>query len=102
MATQYEAARLLTDVAATTIDEDGDRAAVLPAAHAKKFATEMAEPATAACIQAMGANGLHEEHLLGHHLAAARIANYVDGSTQIQTDRIAKSLVREYADLPAE
>ena len=50
---------------ASTIDEDGDRAAVLPAAHAKKFATEMAEPAIAACVQAMGANGLHEEHLLG-------------------------------------
>ena len=92
VANRLEAARLLTDHAATIIDTDGDRAALLPAAHAKKFATEIAEPCIAACIQAMGAAGLREEHGLGSHMTAARIANYVDGSPQIQTDRIAKSL----------
>ena len=88
--------RAFTDHAATIIDTDGDRAALLPAAHAKKFATEIAEPCIAACIQAMGAAGLREEHGLGSHMTAARIANYVDGSTQIQTDRIAKSLLSVY------
>ncbi|MDG2112899.1 MAG: acyl-CoA dehydrogenase family protein, partial [Actinomycetota bacterium] len=97
VANQLEAARLLTDRAAETIDEQGDRAALLHAAHAKKFATEIAEPCIIACIQAMGAEGLREKHGLGQHLASARIANYVDGSTQIQTDRIAKSLTTEYS-----
>lgn len=96
VANKLEAARLLTDRAADIIDEQGDRAALLAAAHAKKFATEIVEPCIVACIQAMGAEGLREEHGLGHHLAAARIANYVDGSTQIQTDRIAKSLLSQY------
>ena len=44
----------------------------------------------------MGANGLKEEFLLGHRLTAARVANYVDGSTEIMTDRIAKSLRSTY------
>ena len=96
VANKLEAARLLTDRAAQLIDEEGDRAALLPAAHAKKFATEIAEPCIAACVQAMGANGLREEYGIGQHLASARIANYVDGSTQIQTDRIARSLVTEF------
>ena len=96
VANQLEAARALTTKAIMVI-ENGDReAAILPAAHAKKFATEFVEPALTACTQAMGANGLKEEFLLGHRLTAARVANYVDGSTEIMTDRIANSLRSTY------
>lgn len=98
---RLEAARLLTARAVDAVTESlrsGDATgAILPAAHAKKFATETAEADIATCIQAMGAEGLHSDHPGGHHLAGARIANYVDGSTEIQTDRIARSLATTYA-----
>lgn len=96
VANQLEAAQLLTERAVTAFEADDMSEVVLAAAHAKKFATEMAEPAIAACIQAMGAEGLRDTHPLGRHLADARIANFVDGSTEIQTERIARSLATSY------
>ncbi|MDE0225028.1 MAG: acyl-CoA dehydrogenase family protein [Gammaproteobacteria bacterium] len=66
-------------------------------AHLKKLATETAEADIATCIQAMGAEGLRSDHPGGHHLVGARIANYMDGSTEIQADRIARSLHKLYA-----
>ena len=98
---RLEAAQLLTERAVDAVTESlrtGDASgAILPAAHAKKFATETAEADIAACIQAMGAEGLRSSYPWGHHLVGARIANYVDGSTEIQTDRIARSLAATYA-----
>ena len=98
---RLEAAQLLTERAVSAVTASlrtGDASgAILPAAHAKKFATETAEADIATCIQAMGAEGLRSDHPGGHHLAGARIANYVDGSTEIQTDRIARSLAATYA-----
>lgn len=98
---RLEASQLLTARAVGAVTESlrtGDASgAILPAAHAKKFATETAEADIATCIQAMGAEGLRSDYPGGHHLAGARIANYVDGSTEIQTDRIARSLPAIYA-----
>jgi alkylation response protein AidB-like acyl-CoA dehydrogenase len=88
--TDLEAARLLTYRAARLIDQRGD--AVLPAAHAKKFATEMALKRIADCIQAMGANGLRAEYPLSRHLACAKIACYTDGSIEMMNERIGQSL----------
>jgi alkylation response protein AidB-like acyl-CoA dehydrogenase len=89
-ATDLEAARLLTYRAARLIDEGAD--AVLPAAHAKKFATEMALRRIADCIQAMGANGLRAEYPLARHLACAKIAAYTDGSIEMMNERIGAAL----------
>jgi alkylation response protein AidB-like acyl-CoA dehydrogenase len=89
-ATDLEAARLLTYRAARLIDEKVD--AVLPAAHAKKFATEMAVRRIADCIQAMGANGLRAEYPLARHLAGAKIAAYTDGSIEMMNERIGAGL----------
>src|SRR5215467_8076905 len=89
-ATDLEAARLLTYRAARLIDERAD--AVLPAAHAKKFATEMALRRIADCIQAMGANGLRAEYPLARHLASAKIAAYTDGSIEMMNERIGVAL----------
>src|SRR5713101_4136510 len=89
-ATDLEAARLLTYRAARLIDEGGD--AVLPAAYAKKFATEMALRRIADCIQAMGANGLRAEYPLARHLACAKIAAYTDGSIEMMNERIGAAL----------
>jgi alkylation response protein AidB-like acyl-CoA dehydrogenase len=89
-ATDLEAARLLTYRAARLIDEGGD--AVLAAAHAKKFATDMALQRIADCIQAMGANGLRAEYPLARHLAGAKIAAYTDGSIEMMNERIGVAL----------
>ena len=91
VATDLEAARLLTYKAARLVqDESPD--AVLAAAHAKKYAARVAETHLPRCIQAMGANGLLEHHGLGQHLACAKIAHYVDGTTEMQNERIAALL----------
>lgn len=90
-----EASRLLTYQAACLIDEGKD--AMLPAAHAKKFAGDFGVQAIADCIQAMGARGMRDDVPLGRHLASAKLACYTDGSTEIMNDRIAKSLAEVYA-----
>ncbi len=96
VANKLEASTLMTDHAIGMIESGDTSDIILAAAHAKKFATEFAEPAIAACIQAMGAEGLRDHHPLGRHLAEARIANFVDGSTEIQTERIGRSLLSAY------
>ena len=90
VANDLEALRALTAHAGQLIDSDGD--AVMAAAHAKKFAGRVTLPRIADCIQAMGANGLREEHGLGRHLACAKIAAYTDGSTEIMNERIGAGL----------
>ena len=56
----------------------------------------MATACVAACMQAMGAAGLRRVHPLGRHLAAARIAAYVDGTTEMQNERIGAVLASRY------
>jgi alkylation response protein AidB-like acyl-CoA dehydrogenase len=92
IATELQAARLLTEQASLLIDQ-GSSEAMLAAAHAKKYAARLAEKSIPQCIQILGANGLREEYGLGRHLACAKVAHYVDGSTEIQNDRIAASLL---------
>lgn len=95
VATELEAMRALTHWAGTLIEEERD--AVTRAAQAKKFATERAVTLIEACIQAMGANGLREEHGLGRHLISAKIAGYTDGSIEMMNERIGAALQKEYA-----
>jgi alkylation response protein AidB-like acyl-CoA dehydrogenase len=94
-ATDLEAARLLTYRSARLIDEGGD--AVMAAAYAKKFATDMALRRIADCMQAMGANGLRAEYPLARHLAGAKIAAYTDGSIEMMNERIGAGLAQVFA-----
>jgi len=94
VATELEAARLMTWRAAALIEHSED--AVLAAALAKKFAVEMAGRRLPQCMQAMGAEGLREEYPIGRHIASSRIAAYVDGSTEIQNERIGALLEKTY------
>lgn len=93
-AAELEAARLLTYRAAGVIARGEN--AVLAAALAKKVAVEMAGRRLPQCMQAMGAEGLREEHPIGRHIACARIAAYVDGTTEIQNERIGALLEKTY------
>jgi alkylation response protein AidB-like acyl-CoA dehydrogenase len=90
VATTLEALRLLTYRAAGLIDRGLD--AQMAAALAKKFAGEHTLAAIAACIQAMGAEGLLDEHGLGRHLAAAKVMGFTDGTTEIMNERIGRML----------
>jgi len=96
-ATDLEAARLLTYRAARLIDEGGD--AVLPAAYAKKFATDRTLTRIADCIQAMGANGLRADYPLARHLAGAKIAAYTDGSIEMMNERIGAGLGQAFGQV---
>jgi len=94
VANQLEASRLLTYRAAKMIDAGED--AMLPAAHAKKFAGDYGVPAIAACIQAMGAAGMRSDVPLSRHLNCAKLACYMDGSTEMMNERLGKGLVDVY------
>lgn len=95
VATELEAAKLLTYRSARLIADGQD--ATLEAAQAKLFSTNMALRGIAACMQAMGAIGLSDEEPFGRHLASARIAAYVEGTTEMQRDRIGALLPKRYA-----
>jgi alkylation response protein AidB-like acyl-CoA dehydrogenase len=96
VAAALEASRLLVERAAGLVEAGAE--AQIEAAFAKKHAAEMATPAIAACMQALGAGGLRRAHPLGRHLAAARIAAYVDGTTEMMNERIGASLRARYGD----
>lgn len=95
VSTSLRACTLLAYDAARLIERDG--AASEAAAHAKKFATQAAFAGLNACMQAMGADGLKQEFPLARHLAAAKMAHYLDGTTEIQNVVIARALQKAYA-----
>jgi alkylation response protein AidB-like acyl-CoA dehydrogenase len=92
-ATNLEASRLLTYQATQTLDRQED--ANVKAAHAKKFATRAALTVISDCMQAMGAEGFRNEYPLGRHLAGAKMAQYLDGTTEIQNVVISRALFKD-------
>ena len=93
--TDLEAARLLTAHAAALLDGGGGGGNhTLAAAHAKKFATRAALARIGDCMQAMGAPGLRTDHPLARHLACAKMAQYLDGTTEIQIVVIGRAIAR--------
>lgn len=99
VATELEALRLLAYRGARLIDSGGD--AQEAAAMAKKFGGDRALAGVAACIQAMGANGLRADFPLARHLAAAKLLAYTDGTTEMMTERIGHLLRKRLAARPA-
>ena len=47
-------------------------------------------------MQAMGANGLRADFPLARHLAAAKMSQYLDGTTEIQNVVIGRAITRPY------
>lgn len=93
-ASELAACRLMVDSAAELIDRDAD--AQLQAAQAKLLATRMAERQLPALAQAMGAEGLREEQPFSRHLLGARVAGFVDGSTEMLLERICAVMRANY------
>lgn len=94
VATDLEAARLLTEKAAVALDA-GEQA-IVESAHAKKFASRVALNGISQCMQAMGAAGYRAEFPLARHLATAKMAQYLDGTTEIQNIVISRALLRNH------
>ena len=92
VATNLAAARALAYRAAALVDTG--KIATLESAHAKKFATRAALSGIAECMQAMGAPGLSRTHSLARHLAAAKMAQFMDGTTEIQNVVISRGLMK--------
>lgn len=88
VASDLEAARLLTYRAADLVEHGDD--AVAAAAMAKKVSVEMATRSLPECMQVLGANGLRSEYPIARHMLAAKIAAYADGTNEIQKDRIGR------------
>lgn len=80
--TDLAAARLLAYDALATMQ--ADEPATVACAHAKKFATRAAMNGIAQCMQALGANGFRHDTPLARGLAAAKMAAFLDGTTEIQ------------------
>ncbi|MDP6377193.1 MAG: acyl-CoA dehydrogenase family protein [Pseudomonadales bacterium] len=90
VATDLHAARLMMLHVMDSLD--AGKKATLAASHAKKFATRVALSGIGQCMQNMGANGLKSDAPLGRHLAGAKIAQYLDGATEIQNVVISREL----------
>ena len=85
-ASELAACRLMVAHTATLIDARAD--AQLAAAQTKLLATRMADRQLPILAQAMGAEGLRERHPFARHLMGARVAGFVDGSTEMLLERI--------------
>ncbi|MBK9081201.1 MAG: acyl-CoA dehydrogenase family protein [Rhizobiales bacterium] len=95
VATSLEASRSLTFQAIALLDAGQD--CTVLAAHAKKYATQTAFQGLSVCMQALGANGLKDEFGLGRQLAAARVAEFMDGTGEIQNIVIGRALAKNLA-----
>ena len=85
-ATELSAACLMVERAVALIEQGGSPQ--LEAAQAKLFACRMAERQIAVLAQAMGAEGLREHYPFARHLQGARVAGFVDGSSEMLLERI--------------
>lgn len=84
---ELAACAAMVAAAADVIDRGGD--AQLAAAQAKLLATQMAERQLPVLAQAMGAEGLRAQQPFARHLIGARVAAFVDGSSEMLLERIA-------------
>lgn len=94
LATDIEAARLLTYRAAMTVDEGKagkETAHILGMAKLK--ATEIAVRTANDCLQMMGAAGYMEDYPMARYVRDARQLTIVEGTSQIQKGIIAKSIM---------
>ncbi len=98
--TDLAALRLLVYRAARRIDAGEDAEA--DAARAKKFAGQRTLGHLAACVQAMGANGLRAEYPLTRHMLAAKVACFTDGTTEIMNERLGKLLTSRGRSSPSD
>jgi alkylation response protein AidB-like acyl-CoA dehydrogenase len=93
MATELDAARLLTYRAAWLKDEGRPHTA--EGAKAKLYASEMARRQTSEAIQILGGYGYSKELPLERHYRDAKVTELYEGTSEVQRLVIARELLRE-------
>ena len=93
MATELDAARLLT-LRAATLKDKGVRYSK-EAAMAKLFAAECCNRAAKECVQIFGGNGYVEDYPAERHYRDAKITEIYEGTSEIMRIVIASSLLKE-------
>jgi acyl-CoA dehydrogenase len=91
MATDIEAARFLVWKSAYEIDQG--RKNTLPAAHAKRFAADMAMKTCVDAVQVFGGNGFNREYPVEKLMRDAKIFQIYEGTSQIQRVIITRELM---------
>jgi isovaleryl-CoA dehydrogenase len=92
MATELEAARLLTYWVATLTDEDPGRMLPREASMVKLYVTEVAKRVTLEGMQLMGGYGYSSEYDMERLVRQALVATIYGGTSEIQRNIIAKTL----------
>lgn len=92
----HDILKLLTRHAAALIEQNADDA-VNAAATAKLYAGNETLTAVSACIQALGAAGMTQEHGLTRKLLAAKAICLADGTNEIMRDRLGASIAHRFS-----
>ena len=92
MATQLEAARLMTYWVAGKVDEDPNRLLPKEASMVKLFVTETAQKATLEGMQMMGGYGYSSEYDMERLVRTTLVSTIYGGTSEIQRNIIAKTL----------
>jgi acyl-CoA dehydrogenase len=98
MATEIEAARLLTWQAAWMLDSGYGRKATLYSSFAKRFAADTAMKVTTDAVQVFGGYGYIKEYPVEKLMRDAKLFQIYEGTSQIQRLVIAKELFLPRAD----
>jgi butyryl-CoA dehydrogenase len=96
MATEIEAARLLTYRAAQLIGTGDRRRHSRHAAMAKLFASEASHRVTHKAIQIFGGYGYIKEYPVERHYRDARITELYEGTSEIQRLVISSNVLNDY------
>jgi alkylation response protein AidB-like acyl-CoA dehydrogenase len=92
LATDLEAARLMTRWVATLTDEDPDRMLPQEASMVKLFVTEVAKRTTLEGMQLMGGYGYSSEYDMERLVRTSLVSTIYGGTSEIQRGIIAKTL----------
>jgi acyl-CoA dehydrogenase len=96
-ACEIEQARLLTLMAADTMDKQGNKGAKELIAMIKIVAPNMACAVTDRAIQMHGAAGVSQDTILADSYIYARICRIVDGPDQVHINQLGRNLVKRLA-----
>jgi isovaleryl-CoA dehydrogenase len=92
LATELEAARLMTYWVATKVDQDSDRMLPREASMVKLFVTETAQKASLEGMQMMGGYGYSSEYDMERLVRQTLVSTIYGGTSEIQRNIIAKTL----------
>lgn len=96
-ACEIEQARLLTLMAADTMDKQGNKGAKELIAMIKIVAPNMACKVTDRAIQMFGAAGVSQDTILADSYLYARIVRIVDGPDQVHINQLGRNLIKRIA-----